>query len=420
MSEARGTKAGQHLSVAERVARGKAARKAVPRTSHGDWAPVSGRFDPVALLEQQATTRVPDLVPIRHGRMAASPFAYYRGAALPMAADLDATPRIGLDVQLCGDAHLSNFGAFAAPDRKLVFDLNDFDETNPGPFDWDLKRLAASFEIAGRSLDLDAATRRSLVQTSARSYREAMHTFAGQTNLDVWYARLDSDQVAAQFAAEASKATLKGLDRNVAKAKSKDRLKAAAKLTKVVDGELTFVSDPPLLMPVEEVFGDITSAEIDETIHEAIRSYRRSLATDRRHLLETYRYIGTARKVVGVGSVGTRAWVVLFVGRDNDDPLFLQVKEAEASVLESYVGKSQYANHGQRVVEGQKLVQAASDIFLGFQHVTGSDGVVPRLLHAPAVGLEDVRRHRNDAARRTADLRPDVRVDPGPGPRPVR
>jgi uncharacterized protein (DUF2252 family) len=376
VSDAHGTKAGQHLSVAERVERGKAARKAVPRTSHGEWAPAPGRFDPVALLEQQATTRVPDLVPIRHGRMAASPFAYFRGAALPMAADLDATPRIGLDVQLCGDAHLSNFGGFAAPDRKLVFDLNDFDETNPGPFDWDVKRLAASFEIAGRSIDLDEAARRALVQTSARAYREAMRDFAGQSNLDVWYARLDSDEIVAQFAAQASKATLKGMDRNVAKAKSKDRLKAASKLTHVVDGELAFVSDPPLLVPVEEIFGDATSAQINETIHEAIRSYRRSLNSDRRHLLETYRYIGMARKVVGVGSVGTRAWVVLFVGRDDDDPLFLQVKEAEASVLEPYVGKSRYANHGQRVVEGQRLVQAASDIFLGFQHVTGHDGVV--------------------------------------------
>ena len=374
MNDHHGADRGQALSVDERAARGKAVRAAVPRTSHGEWAPAPGRSDPVALLEQQAVSRVPELVPIRHGRMAASPFAFFRGAALPMAADLAEMPRVQLDVQLCGDAHLSNFGGFASPDRALLFDINDFDETSPGPFDWDVKRLAASFEVASRSLNLNAPVRRSLGETAARTYREAMRSFAGQSNLEVWYARLDIDQVAGHFGQEAGRALVKRLQRNIAKAKSKDRLKAAAKLTRMVDGQLEFVSDPPLLVPIEEVFSDTDSATIDRFIRDALHSYRHSLSTDRRHLLETYRYVRVARKVVGVGSVGTRAWVVLLTGRDDQDPLFLQVKEAEASVLEGFAGRSQYATHGQRVVEGQRLMQAASDIFLGYQRIEAPDG----------------------------------------------
>jgi uncharacterized protein (DUF2252 family) len=364
------------LSVAERVARGKAARREVPRASHADWAPGPDRTDPISLLEEQAVTRVPELVPIRHGRMAASPFAYFRGAALPMAADLATTARVPLTVQLCGDAHLSNFGGFASPDRALVFDINDFDETNPGPFDWDLKRLAASFEIAARSRGLDDATRRSLAESSARSYRQAMRTFAGQSNLDVWYARFDIDQLIAEYGDQAGRGTLKKLQANVAKAKSKDRLKAAAKLTRRIDDQLEFVSDPPLLVPIEEIFNDADSDTLDRIIRDAIHAYSHTLSTDRRHLLHTYRYVRVARKVVGVGSVGTRAWVVLFTGRDDQDPFFLQVKEAEASVLETFAGRSQYATHGQRVVEGQRLMQAASDIFLGYERITAPDGTV--------------------------------------------
>ncbi len=362
------------VTVAERRARGKAVRSEVPRSSHGTWAPAPDRADPIDLLESQAATRVPELVPIRYGRMAASPFAFYRGAALPMAADLATMARVPLRVQLCGDAHLSNFGGFAAPDRTLVFDINDFDETAPGPFDWDVKRLAASFEIAGRSLALDAATRRSVVATTVRTYREAMRDFAGMSNLDLWYARLDVDSLVGELGEEAGKAAVKRLERTIAKAKSKDRLKAAAKLTREVDGQLEFISDPPLLVPIEEVFSGADSAELDKIIHGAIRAYRRSLAPDRRHLLETYRYQRVARKVVGVGSVGTRAWVVLFIGRDEQDPFFLQVKEAQASVLEEFVGKSSYSTHGQRVVEGQRLMQAASDIFLGWDRVPAPDG----------------------------------------------
>jgi uncharacterized protein (DUF2252 family) len=375
VSEPIAAKPDEPLSVAERVARGKGLRAVVPRSSHGDWAPAPDRDDPIALLERQATTRVPELVPIRYGRMASSPFAFYRGAALPMAADLAATPRLGLDVQLCGDAHLSNFGGFAAPDRTLVFDVNDFDETNPGPFEWDLKRLAASFEIAGQSLHLKKSVRRSIVVTATRSYREAMREFAMQSNLDVWYARLDIDAHVAQVGNDAGRAALKQIKRTIRKAKSKDRLKAVSKLTRPIDGQIELVSDPPLIVPIEELLGEEDSEQLDESIQQALRSYRKSLSHDRRHLLETYRYAHVARKVVGVGSVGTRAWIVLFIGRDDQDALILQVKEAEASVLEEFTQPSQFVNHGHRVVEGQRLMQAASDILLGFEHIAGDDGV---------------------------------------------
>jgi uncharacterized protein (DUF2252 family) len=375
MSEPRRASPGQPLTIKERAARGKEARTRVPRASHGEWTPAPDRADPISLLEQQATTRVPELVPIRYGRMAASPFAYYRGAALPMAADLAATPRVGIEAQLCGDAHLSNFGGFAAPDRTLVFDVNDFDETNPGPFEWDVKRMAASFEIAARGLNLRRTKRGSIVATAARSYREGIRGFAEMGNLDVWYARLDVEAHVAQFGKEAGPAALKRLEQNIAKAKSKDRLKAAAKLTRRVDSQLQFISEPPLIVPIEELFSDTDSSHLDTSIHDALRSYRRSLSHDRRRLLESYRYARVARKVVGVGSVGTRAWVVLFTGRDDADPLILQVKEAEAAVLEAFTAKSQFANHGQRVVEGQRLMQAATDIFLGYEKITGPDGV---------------------------------------------
>lgn len=363
-------------TVAERRALGKAARAAVPRKSHASWAPAPDRADTVDLLEQQAAARVPELVPIRYGRMAASSFAFYRGAALPMAADLASLPRVPLEVQLCGDAHLSNFGGFASPERALVFDMNDFDETNPGPFDWDVKRLAASFAIAGGALNMAAGPTRTLVQTATRSYREAMRDFATQSNLDIWYARLDIDQLVAQHGQDVGRATMARLQKNIGKAKSKDRLKAAGKLTQVVDGRLEFIADPPLLVPVEDVFSDQESDAIDATIRQVLQGYRDTLNTDRRHLLDSYEYVRAARKVVGVGSVGTRAWVVLFTGRDEQDPFFLQVKEARASVLEAFTGESEFATHGQRVVEGQRLMQAAGDIFLGHQRVTAPDGAV--------------------------------------------
>jgi uncharacterized protein (DUF2252 family) len=358
-----------HPTVEERIAAGKAARAEVPRSSHADWSPSPDRPDPVALLESQGATRVPDLVPIRYGRMSASAFAYYRGAALPMASDLSTLPRVGLTVQLCGDAHLSNFGGFASPDRALVFDINDFDETNPGPFDWDLKRLAASFEIAGRSIGLADKVRRSLNRAVGRAYRVSMEQFAGMSNLDVWYARMDLEVLTQHYGADVGKSVMKRLERNIAKAKSKDRLKAAAKLTREVDGRLEFISDPPLLVPIEEVFSDVDSDAIEEIIRGVLHRYRDTLSPDRRRLLDSYEYLRVARKVVGVGSVGTRAWVVLLMGRDHEDPLFLQVKEAQASVLEEFTGVSEYASSGQRVVEGQRLMQASSDIFLGYDRV---------------------------------------------------
>jgi uncharacterized protein (DUF2252 family) len=362
-----------HLTVDERVAKGKAQRKVVPRSSHAEWSPPAGR-EPLALLEAQAMTRVDELVPIRYGRMAVSPFTFYRGAAAVMAADLDSAPHSGLDVQLCGDAHLANFGGFASAERSLVFDVNDFDETLPGPFEWDVKRLAASFEVAGRDRGLDATERSAVVAGTTKAYREAMRSFATMSNLDVWYTQLDVDRLMARVGAEAGAKALKNLQRGVAKAESKDRLKAMAKLTREVDGELRIISDPPLIVPVEEVRSDVDAQEVRETIHNALRAYRRTLSGDRRQLLESYRFVHLARKVVGVGSVGMRSWVALLVGRDNTDPLFLQVKEAEASVLEPFLKKSAYNNHGQRVVEGQRLMQATGDIFLGWQRVDGVDG----------------------------------------------
>lgn len=362
-----------HLTPSERAARGKAARAEVPRSSHADWEPASNRRDPVELLEEQALTRAPELVPIRYGRMLVSPFTFYRGGAYLMAADLSGTPQTGLHAQLCGDAHLSNFGVFAAPDRRLVFSVNDFDETLPGPFEWDVKRLAASFAVAGRERGFDRAQRESISATAARSYRESMREFAGMRTLDLWYARIDADDIAARFGRLASGRQRKGLEHAVAHARAKDSLKALAKLTETVDGERRIVSDPPLIVPIEDIASPAELPVLDAFVHGVIRSYRRSLPSDRRRLLEQFRYVHAARKVVGVGSVGTRAWITLMLGRDDDDPLFLQLKEANASVLEPFLGQSRFANHGQRVVEGQRLMQAASDLMLGWVRVTRPD-----------------------------------------------
>jgi uncharacterized protein (DUF2252 family) len=365
----------EHFTPAERAARGKAARAEVPRASHGEWEPPPHRTDPVELLEEQAQSRVPELVPIRYGRMLVTPFTFYRGAAYLMASDLAMGPRTGLHVQLCGDAHLSNFGAFAAPDRRLVFGVNDFDETLPGPFEWDVKRLVASFAVAGRDRGFDAKTRMKINTTVVRAYREAVREFGAMRNLDLWYARVDVDELLREFSSRATAAQRKRMDKNLEKARTKDSLKAFAKLTEVVDGERRIVSDPPLLVPVAELAGPEHAGDVDERFRGLIRQYRRTLQGDRRHLIERYRYVDAARKVVGVGSVGTRAWVVLLLGRDGDDPLFMQAKEAQPSVLEPFLGKSEFANHGQRVVEGQRLTQAASDIMLGWLRTTGLDEV---------------------------------------------
>ena len=365
-----------HLSLEERAAAGKTARAEVGRSVHGRWAPAADRADPVDLLEAQGRTRVPELVPLRYGRMLVSPFTFYRGAAYVMASDLAGEPRTGLDVQLCGDAHLSNFGVYAAPDRRLVFSVNDFDETLPGPFEWDLKRLVASFEVAARDRGFDEKTRRKIGLAAAGAYREAMRSFAGMRMMDLWYARLDVDDLVERFSGQATREQRKRFEKNIAKTRAKDNLRAFGKLTEIVDGERRIVSDPPLIVPIEDVAeGSEHYHRIDDFIHGVIRSYRRTLSGDRRHLLERFRYVHAARKVVGVGSVGTRAWIVLMLGRNGEDPLMLQAKEAEASVLEPFLGASSFANHGQRVVEGQRLVQAASDIMLGWIRVEGVDGV---------------------------------------------
>ena len=359
----------------ERVARGKAARAEVPRSSHGVWEPSPDRVSPVELLEGQATTRVQELVPIRYGRMLVSPFTFYRGAALVMAADLAGTARTGLQTQLCGDAHLSNFGAFAAPDRRLVFSVNDFDETLPGPFEWDVKRLAASFAVAGRDRGFADKQRDGVNLAVGKAYREAMSGYATRGNLDLWYTRVNVDDIMAQLQRVATAKVRKRTEKNVAKTRTKDSLAAFAKLTEIVDGERRIIADPPTVTPIEDLFPADRAQEFDAFLEGVFRSYRRTLPVDRRKLLERYRYLHSARKVVGVGSVGTRAFIVLLLGRDDNDPLFLQIKEAEASVLERFLGKSEFANHGQRVVEGQRITQAASDIMLGYIKAEGVDGV---------------------------------------------
>ena len=365
----------RQATPAERAEYGRQVRAKVPRSTHGAWEPSTGRSDPLAILALQATTRQPDLVPIRYGRMAASPFAFFRGAAAVMAADLAAIAPTGLVVQLCGDAHLSNFGGFASPEREFIFDVNDFDETIPGPFEWDLKRLAASLEIAGRGRGLDEATRRSLVSGGTCSYRRAMREFAQMRDLDIWYTHLDATLIAQRWGDQASRKLIDNFQRRMAKAQSKDHLAALAKLTHEVDGKLRFVDNPPLMMPAESLFTDVYSSQTVGNLYDALVQYRSTLSGDRQRLLEKYEFTDLARKVVGVGSVGTRCWVALFVGRDHNDPLFLQIKEAEAAVGQAFLGPSEYAHHGQRVVEGQRLMQGASDIFLGWDSFTGDDGL---------------------------------------------
>jgi len=364
-----------HPRIAERTELGRAARRATPRTRQGEFSPTHDRPDPIALLERQAESRVPELVPIRYGRMLASPFAFYRGAALVMAHDLASTPVSGLRVQLCGDAHLSNFGIFATPERRMIFDINDFDETSHGPWEWDVKRLAASLEVAARENGYAPADRTAIVAASARSYRTAMAEFAAQTNLEVFYASLDIETAVAEFQGLATRKMRKRADTTIAKARTRDSMQAFNKLTQMVDGQPRIVSDPPLIVPVTELFPGETAHEFNEWAHGRLREYRQTLEIERRLLLEGYEFIELARKVVGVGSVGTRAWIALMLGRDDGDPLFLQMKEAEASVLEEFCGRSEYRNHGHRVVAGQRVMQAASDVFLGWLHVTGLDGV---------------------------------------------
>ena len=362
------------LSHPDREARGKDARAVAPLESHAEFRPDSSR-DPVGLLLGQAQSRVPELVPIRHGRMLVSPFTFYRGAALPMAADLAGTPASGLRVQLCGDAHVSNFGAFASPERRLVFDVNDFDETLPGPFEWDVKRLAASLSVAGRDNGFPAKDRRRIVLAAVEGYRTAMRGFAQQPVLDVWYAHMDIEQTVGLFRSQIKAKRFKAGEAMLAKARTRDSMQALGKLTTVVEGRRQIISDPPVVVPVEELFSDMQADTIYEELRSVVGKYRRTLQSDRRHLLEQFTLVQLARKVVGVGSVGTRAWILLMDGGDGIEPLFLQAKEAQPSVLAEYCGRSKYSNEGERVVAGQHLMQAQSDIFLGWTRVPAPDGV---------------------------------------------
>jgi uncharacterized protein (DUF2252 family) len=381
-----------HPSLDERQAKGRQASDQTPPSSHSGWHPAADRPDPVALLEEQDLTREPDLVPVRHGRMMVSPFTFYRGGAKIMAADLKDTPVAGLGAQLCGDAHLSNFGLFASPERRLLFDLNDFDETLPGPFEWDVKRMAASFMIAARNNGFSKADARAATQASVTAYREAMAAFAQMPTMDIWYSHLDEDELmsALRNAVAGTKKEVKGAkgkkgkkdgeqeklakraekvaQQTAAKAHTRDSLQALSKLGELAGGQYQIVSQPPVIIPARDLAATygLSPDEVLPVIHDQFRAYRATLQADRRHLLEQFEIVDAARKVVGVGSVGTRAFIVLLQGRDAQDPLFLQIKEATASVLEAYLPKSRYRQHGQRVVEGQRMMQAASDIYLGW------------------------------------------------------
>jgi uncharacterized protein (DUF2252 family) len=364
-----------HLTVAERVAHGKAARGEAPRSSHAVFEPAPHRIDPIELLERQAETRVAELVPIRYGRMLVSPFTFYRGAAMIMASDLVATPRSGLNVQCCGDAHLSNFGVFGSPERRLVFDLNDFDETLPGPWEWDVKRLAASVLIAARENGFAVKDQDRSVLGTVEAYRTTMANFAAMSNLDVWYARLDIEGVLAELGSQLTHGMVKRTEKSLAKARTRDSMSAFSKLTRVVNGQARIVAEPPLIVPVDDLLQGRERDQLFDWLGGLLRSYRETLVHDRRVLLEQFHLADFARKVVGVGSVGTRAWIGLMLGDDGQDPLFLQMKEAEASVLEEFLGPCEFENHGERVVAGQRLMQATSDIFLGWVHVeSGLDG----------------------------------------------
>jgi uncharacterized protein (DUF2252 family) len=374
-----GSSESRALTVAQRQMAGRALRTTTPRSSHAAWAPPPDRPDPIDLLESQAQTRLSDLVPIRYGRMLASPFAFLRGSAVVMAQDLASTPTTGLTVQLCGDCHLANFGVYASPERTLVFDINDFDETLPGPWEWDLKRLAVSFLVAARTMGLRSAQCRAIVLRLVETYRTQMREFAHQSTLDVWYAHLSVEDVAAIANAERqdklrAHVIAKARERIIAKAQSHQHLQAFSKLTVLKDGVPRIVADPPVVTPVE-------SADLERDVRAIVDAYRATLQNDRRHLLEAYRLVDVALKVVGIGSVGTRCYIALLIGRDDNAPLFLQVKEAQASVLEAHLPKkSTYRHHGHRVVTGQRLIQASSDIFLGWTRgLTGLDYYVRQL-----------------------------------------
>ncbi len=407
------------LELGESAERGREARRSVPRSGHGEWAPAPDRPDPLALLQAQAATRVQELVPIRYGRMLVSPFTFYRGAAAVMAADLAATPDSGITVQACGDAHISNFGGFAAPDRRLIFGPNDFDETLPGPWEWDVKRMAASVEIAGRDVGLPADRRTQLVIANVREYRDAMRAFAGISHLDVWYERINASELVARFGGRLGKKGRITFAQPFAKARRKTSLRAVSKLTEHVDGEPRFRSVPPLLVRFADLHDPTDPRGESDYVRDLLDQYVASLDADRRYLFGTYQFVDMARKVVGVGSVGTRAWVLLFAGRAGQDALVLQMKEAQASVLERYLGASEFEHHGERVVRGQRMDQAVTDVFLGWQRSQGLDGkehdFYIRQLWDWKASMDLSTIGYSGSAR----LQPRVRLVAGPGPRPL-
>ncbi|MFF8960413.1 DUF2252 domain-containing protein [Streptomyces sp. NPDC014894] len=365
-----------HPTPRERADLGRAARRATPRSAHAEFAPAAQRPDPIDVIEEQSAARVPELVPIRYARMSESPFRFYRGAAAIMAGDLAAsTPASGLTAQLCGDAHLMNFRLLGSPERRLVFDINDFDETLPGPWEWDVKRLATSFVIAGRENGCTAKERNGIVRAAVRSYRERMRTYAGMGNLEVWYDRADMEQLRSITDDRLGARGRSRVAKAMAKARTRDSLQAFEKLTHLVGGERRFAPDPPLIVPLEDLLEGAERHRYARELHGLVERYARSLSTERRHLLREYRVVDIARKVVGVGSVGTRCWILLLLGKDDEDPLILQAKEADHSVLAAHAGESAYENQGQRVVAGQRLMQAVGDVFLGWDRVRGLDSL---------------------------------------------
>ncbi|QDY77715.1 DUF2252 domain-containing protein [Streptomyces qinzhouensis] len=358
----------------ERAERGRAARKTASRSSHAAYDPAPGRPDPIGIVEAQSAARVPELVPVRYGRMSESPFRFYRGAAAIMASDLAAaTPASGLTAQLCGDAHMMNFRLLGSPERRLVFDINDFDESHPGPWEWDVKRLATSLVIAARENNWPKKERAAIVRSAVRVYRQRMRAYAGLGNLDVWYDRGDMEQVQALADERLDQRGRMRLAETMAKARTRDSMKAFEKLTEIRDGGRRFAADPPLIVPVDELLDGAALDRLVDELQSLLGHYSRSLSMERRHLLSQYRIVDIARKVVGVGSVGTRCWILLLLGRDDTDPLILQAKEADRSVLEPYTEESGYENQGQRVVAGQRLMQAVGDVFLGWDRVTDVD-----------------------------------------------
>jgi uncharacterized protein (DUF2252 family) len=362
-------------SVAERVERGRGARTGAPRSAHGRDGLDTGHRDPVDVLGAQDAARVPELVPIRYGRMAVSPFAFYRGAAALMAHDLVGTPVSGIDAQICGDAHLSNFGFFGSPERRLVFDINDFDETLRGPWEWDVKRLVTSLEVAGRDAGFPDRDRQRILRAATREYQRAMRAFAAMPTLEVWYAHTDVEAILQRYESEMAPVRRRRLDKGLAKARTRDNLGALRRFATEGEGGLRLLADPPIVVPVRDLFPDVAArTDLEQGIYDMLRGYRASLAPERRALYDQYRHVDVARKVVGVGSVGTRSYMILMLGRDADDPLFLQAKEAGASVLEPFLGAAEQTNHGERVVVGQRLMQSVGDILLGWQRVSGIDG----------------------------------------------